>query len=86
MKLLKTNFNKSLWRNEVHGETNNNSKKMIGVCLKNDIMLYLNEISIFNDADNLEKENFLYHVFHHKYGDCWLWADNEEDVKWLTDN
>jgi hypothetical protein len=86
MKLLKTKFNKSLWRNEISGDFDHNSKKMIGVCLKNDIMLYLNDISKFNDADDLNKENFLYYVFHPKYGACWLWADNETDVKWLTDS
>jgi hypothetical protein len=79
MKLLKVKKDKSLWVQNSDG-----SKETIGNCDQNDIMLYLNEKSNFYDSDNLNHKNFLYRILHPKFGDCWLWANNKSDIKWLN--
>lgn len=79
MKLLKVNCDKSLISNQ-----NCEFKEIIGICNKNDIMIYLNKNKSFYDSDNIKKKNFLYYVFHHKKGNCWLWLENKNDIQWLT--
>lgn len=79
MKLLKVKKDKTLWVQNIDG-----SIEGIGNCDENDIMLYLDEKSNFYDSDNLNKNNFLYRILHHKFGDCWLWIDNKRDIRWLS--
>lgn len=80
MKLLKSKFTCSLW---IDLMDNFDSKKMIGNCKKSDIMLYLNKKSSFQDSDDINKNCLLYYVLHPKFGVCWLWTDEKNDITWI---
>ncbi len=79
MKLLKVTKDRSLWSENIDG-----SREGVGNCVENDIMLYLDEKSNFYDSDDLNNENSLYRILHPKFGECWLWIENKNDIKWLS--